>query len=671
MLLLSHICTPGQTQIELKELTVKAKSVIRTPDGMILIPDREQARHSSSGYDLVRSLMIPGVSVSVQDGTIDALGGAVALYIDGMPAEQREIRQLRPEDVARIQYMETPTGRYAGNRTALNFILKKRDSGGYVAADAQQRIGRNGGDYNLAAKVFGGNTQYTLFTGTDYRRLHGACETADETILFPQATVGRHSTTEDSRSSRNSQYAWLRVRDKRAARTLRATFSFVRSAEPEDYSATALEYTGLKAPVAIDACRDSKTRNFKYSLGLSGTFDFPHDQFMDVSASASASRNHYDYIYRENDGSVSSSTSEDYYGFTANVIYGFRFRHGNSLVFKASEILNVSSADYMGSNSSWQHLWSSETICFGEYAQPLGSKVSLRFAPGFTAQYYRLHGKALTSFIGPRLQTTLAWQPARNQSAQIQLLYGNSYPQLTLMTAAVQQVDLLQERRGNPDLRQTKIAQATVVYGISVGKVNLQAVGIFNGARRLPVACYTVENDMLVQSYLPYGDWRQLDAYLSGSWMPSQKFSIQLSGGYYYNGYFGDARLSGACWRASGQASYYFGDFACNARFDTPRKYAAYDLTVTRTPWMYGLSVSWRRNALLIEAGADNPFFRRPEYRSTLCTGVYSFDKSSYSPLNRSSAYVKVSWSVDFGKKTKHDTPNVDRNISSGILKAQ
>ena len=671
LFLVFDMCLFGQSTIELGEITVKAKSIIRTPDGMILIPDREQMKHSSSGYDLVRSLMIPGVSVNVQDGRIDALGGAVSLYIDGMPAEEREIRQLRPADVARIQYMEAPTGRYAGDRTAINFILKKRESGGYVAADAMQRIGRNAGDYNLAAKVFGGKTQYTLFTGTDYRKLNGAEESADETIDLPAARVRRQSSTRDSRSRRNSQYAWFRVRDKRGGRTLRATFSFVRSASPEDFSSTVLSYTGLQTPLAVAASRNSKSRNFKYSLGLSGTFDLPRDQFMDISASATASRNHYDYGYKEDDRFINSATGEDYYSLAANVIYGFKFRHGNALVFKVSEFYNVSSADYLGANSSWQHLWSSETICFGEYVQPLGSKASLRVAPGLTAQFYRLHGKQRTSFVGPRFQTVFAIQPARNQSAQLQLLYGNSYPQLELMTNAVQQIDLVQERRGNPELKQTKIVQATAVYGIGIGKVNLQAVGIFNGAKRLPVASYTVENNLLVQSYKPYGDWRQVDAYISASWMPSQRFNLQLTGGYYYNGYFGDARLSGACWKASGQAAFYFGDFAYNVRFETPRKFAGYDLTVTRTPWVYGLSVSWSRNAFRIEAGADNPFFRRPIYRKALNTDVYQFDKTSYSPLDRSSAYVKVAWSVDFGKKTKHDTPNVDRSINSGILKAQ
>lgn len=54
--------------------------------------------------------------------------------------------------------MESPTVKYAGNNVALNFILKKRNSGGYIAQDATRRIGYTNGDYNLAGKAYVGTT---------------------------------------------------------------------------------------------------------------------------------------------------------------------------------------------------------------------------------------------------------------------------------------------------------------------------------------------------------------------------------------------------------------------------------------------------------------------------------------------------------------------------------
>ena len=166
--------------------------------------------------------------------------------------------------------------------------------------------------------------------------------------MFPQSIIGREFATNDSKTVNNSQYAWFRVRNKNERRTLRATFNFVRSASPEDYSSSSLSYTGLETPLTVNADKCSKSRNFKYSLGLSGTFEFSKGHFMDVSASATASRNHYSYDYVENDSPVNSDTGEDYYNISANVLYGMKFERGNSLVFKVSEFHNVSSANYFG-----------------------------------------------------------------------------------------------------------------------------------------------------------------------------------------------------------------------------------------------------------------------------------------------------------------------------------
>ena len=74
----------------LGEVTVTAERFVRTQNGLTVLPDTQQVRHASSGYELLRNLMIPGVSVDAFKGTVSALGGDVALYIDGMEADERE-----------------------------------------------------------------------------------------------------------------------------------------------------------------------------------------------------------------------------------------------------------------------------------------------------------------------------------------------------------------------------------------------------------------------------------------------------------------------------------------------------------------------------------------------------------------------------------------------------
>ena len=202
------------THTSLDEVVVTGDRFIRTADGLKIYPDKQQKKHSGSGFDLINNLMIPGVSVDVAKGSVRAFGGSVAIYIDGMKSDYREMQQLRPEDVESVQYMEAPTGKYAGDNASINIILKKRTSGGYVSIDALQRLGYLNGDYNLAARYYNKNTQYTLYGGIDYNKINGNRLDKQETILFPLEPIDRNYATAGSRMSNNNQYAQFRIRNK-------------------------------------------------------------------------------------------------------------------------------------------------------------------------------------------------------------------------------------------------------------------------------------------------------------------------------------------------------------------------------------------------------------------------------------------------------------------------
>lgn len=663
--------TLKNTQTSLDEVVVIGDRFIRTGDGLKIYPDKQQKKHSGSGFDLISNLMIPGVSVDIPSGKVSAFGGSVTIYIDGMKSDYREVSQLRPKDVESVQYMEAPTGKYAGDNASINIILKKRESGGYVSIDALQRLGYLNGDYNLAAKYYNKNTQYTLYGGTDYRKVRGNMSERHETIMFPQNPIARDYTSDASGISKNSQYVQFRVRNKNDRRTLRATINFIRNAAPEDFISYMLKYSGnMIGNECQAASQNTITRNFQYSLGLSGNFKFDNNQVIDASTSATASINHYDYSYLENSQSVVSNTLENLYNLNGNLSYVKNFNRGNSLAIKLFELFNVSSADYRGAGSFWQHLWTSETILFAEYAQPLWGIASLRFSPGLSAQVYRQHGHETVSKFGPRAQLVFTLKPGRIQFLQLSGFYGNSFPELSYMTGAVQQVDMIQQKRGNPDLKQTKLTRAMGVYGIGFKSVNLQAMLLYDGAENLPLPSYSIENDMLVQTYDGNGIWRQLNGSLSATWTPCNVFNMQAGGGYMYNRYSKVNYLSTACWYATLSANVYIGDFAIFLKGATPQKVASLDLSKVRTIWQYSISVAWTKGSCRVEAGFNNPFLRYPYFEMNFSSPVYINSSRQYSKTDSQSAYLKLSYYFDFGKKTKHDKANIDKTINTGILKA-
>lgn len=210
--------------VMLGEVEVKGSSFIRQKDRVLVIPEEQQIKHSSTGYDLLYNLMIPGVSVNSQKGTVNTLLGEATLYINGKKADYREVRALRPKDIEKVEYFEMPTGKYAGDKASVNYILKEKHTGGYLALDGTQNIGYLGGNYNASLKVMHKNTNYTLFAGHLMERNDGIRTDKEETFHFPGQEVSRTIHVDDSRLKKNSQYIQLNVNNSNDKRTLLGNF---------------------------------------------------------------------------------------------------------------------------------------------------------------------------------------------------------------------------------------------------------------------------------------------------------------------------------------------------------------------------------------------------------------------------------------------------------------
>lgn len=137
---------------KLDEVIVEASYLTREDDHILAVPTKEQRKHAVSGYDLLRNLMIPGVSVNRNAGTVSTPAGTATIYIDGREADFREVQSLRPKDIASVEYYDLPSGVYAKDAAAINFILKRLTNGGYTQIDALEGVGFLNDNFNIISK---------------------------------------------------------------------------------------------------------------------------------------------------------------------------------------------------------------------------------------------------------------------------------------------------------------------------------------------------------------------------------------------------------------------------------------------------------------------------------------------------------------------------------------
>lgn len=233
-----------EDNVTLDAVTVIGSSFIQKKDHLLVIPDKQQIKHAFNGYDLLYNLMIPGLTIDKKKKTVTSMAGEATLYINGVKADMREVQALQPKDIERIEYYTLPThGQFMGDAASINYITKVYQTGGYITVDGEQTIGYTKGDYNVAAKVAHGNTNYTFFGGYNTQKYDGVEVKKNEELLFSDNTMHRQTMNSRAKYKGNQQYAQFKISNDTQKRNLSAQASFVRDDMPEDSQNGLLTYT--------------------------------------------------------------------------------------------------------------------------------------------------------------------------------------------------------------------------------------------------------------------------------------------------------------------------------------------------------------------------------------------------------------------------------------------
>lgn len=227
----SHPTDTITKNVSLEEVTIVADNVSRIGNHLVIYPNVQQKKSANSGYGVLKRLMIPGMIVDTQSNKAEAMGMPVSFYINGQPADEKDVRMLRPKDIAKIEYHDNPTGKYAKDQIVVNFILKEYKAGGYVQLDGLQTIGYTHGDYNLATILNRKHTTYSVFAGANYFDVGNNRTGMAEHYVLPGQTVDRTSGSGEA-YSRHSEYVQFRFQRQKAGRYIVGKLSLINNAFP-------------------------------------------------------------------------------------------------------------------------------------------------------------------------------------------------------------------------------------------------------------------------------------------------------------------------------------------------------------------------------------------------------------------------------------------------------
>lgn len=663
------VITLPTVNVQLGEVEVKGTSYIRQKDRVLIIPDKKQTKHASTGYDLLYNLMIPGMDIDRHGGKVSNFKGDVTLYIDGRKVDYREVQSLRPRDVEKVEYFELPSGQYAGDNTSINYITKKYTTGGYVSLDAEQTIGYLKGNYNGVIKLTKGRTNYTFFGGHTMHEHDGVRNNTDEQFHFNDYDVFRHSETTDGRTKNNKQYGQLHIMNRNKKRTLLTKLSLVRDASPDVFQSNQLDYSGH-----YNFTQQSHNHNHSKSMmpgvQLYGNFNLGKNRWLETIFNGNYAHNDYTRDYTENKLLSHTDVAEQFYNIDGHLKYTTPFKHNNSLSIRLDHIHKVSSSTYSGDYENWQHLWTSDTYLFAQYNQHLGQRFSWSATPGVSLLMYRLHGNKRFTFLSPRFNMNFSYRPANNQFLYLSSALGNNLPEISSTNSVDQTVDFIQIKRGNPDLKNATAWAINLVYAIQTKKLNIQLVTQYYRILNMTSNDYYIEEDKLINSFHDGTDGNSMMAELSFTWKITPNLHFKNKA-YAVRWIYSQPSLTHNMLAFGADLIYYWKDFSFNLTASTPYKAMNNVLLRTKNPASYGVSARWSHNGWQIEAGTKSPFTSHRKTINYLDTKIYSFRTTQYSRTSQQTGYIKVTYTFDFGRKTERTKKDVDTKINSAILKAE
>ena len=655
---------------ELDEVVVKASYLTREDDHILAIPTKEQRKHAVTGYDLLNNLMIPGVSVERSTGSVTTPSGAATLYIDGRKVDFREVQSLRPKDIARVEFFDVPTGKYAKDAYAINIVMKPLNNGGYTQLDASQGAGYLNGNYNLVSKFVTGTKSLNIWAGYSLENPKSSMN-ENEVFNFPDYQLNRQLFYNNAENRHTEEYVQASIsnRGKKYIWMLRGGMAWNDIRNNVNNGMT--DYWQTKASVKDGSILNINSRNKSYrpSVYFYGLHTFSDTKSLDYVFDGYYSRNDYNRFYNEDDESFHSLVKEDYYYVKANANYSMAFSHRNRLAFSLFEFMRISDSEYTGTSTYNQNLHSSETILFADYSQRLG-RFFFDINPGLSFLTYRLKGMESINHLTPRLQTRAAYKIDKVQQLQFTFALGNTYPRINTINNVEQQIDPIIILKGNPDMDNSILLNPRLSHTLNLNKFALQTGVSYFYQNHSIISDYYIRDGHLISTFRDDCIYQRPSADISMTYKPSGSLNMKLSGQWIEHLVRGRTEhRSLSSISGSAIVNYYIQDFSFSVSLATPSRDLIDSQISRKTYWQYQLSAMWKHGNWAIEANANNLFMMKNNIVDELSTPYYSFKQINQSRSYNQYATLKIVYSFDYGKKTSQTPDYEHKNSESAILK--
>lgn len=641
----------------LDEVIVESQSIVRTKDYVLIRPTKNERSHATNAMEMLSNVMLPGVEVN--NSGIRVLNQAAGIFLDGAPIEADDVLKIRPQDIAKVEFIDNPKGKYAQYPYAFNFVLKKQETGGYVLGKGEETLGFQNRDYELAVSMNHKNSTFSVFGGTKYNNHGQDTEEFEEIYRIADGTVTRSGSSE-RRSRESTHYGQLNFRNSTDKHFIQAKASLYYNGGPRTSQTGEASDNGVLSAFSSF----SSARNLAPSVDISANFNLPKGQNLSFMARGKYSRNHYDRNYSEGDFNTISNQKEDTYSMYLRASYSKSFKVGN-LSVSVSHSRNYWNTDETGSYPLTQKLRQNETVGFIGYSANLSNGWFVFGRLGLDLLHHGSVGSESYTNVSPRPNLFIRKTIGKHQISAGFVWNSSSYSSSYLSETEIAANPWL-TTRGNAALKKQHDITVNLNYSYYSEKINLYTSSSYSHYYNVANYDYLQGGDHLIRTLMPC-DYDKYKFYVGamGSINKSLKFDIATSFEHYSSQGFLHRNLNRMS--IAGSLNWYVGNF----RFSPSAGWGSRDLslwsgaTARKSP-RYSLTVSYGWKNLYVGLQTSSPFSKKRTYSDY--TSEF-FDSKTVSCNRMDSRYLTltVQYSLDFGRKTQHDYHYVEGGPESSI----
>ena len=439
----------------LDEVVVKGEKVIQKIDRQLVMPTEAQKKASTNGVSLLQHLQLSGLTVNPMTKSIATNDGeAVQLRINGVQATHEEVVALRPEDVVRVEYHEQPGLRYGGAAAVIDYIVKRKESGGNVSADLTNGVSPLGfGDYQLSGKYHQGKSTFTALMQWSRRDLEWNREN-EETFYYPhQAITNREVVASPNRIKYDYITTSLNYNYTNGEKSM-LNIAFRNNTKDIPHSFTDRNTLLYQEDKVYEVKDREQSKTVIPSLDIYYQLNLKNGQHLYFDVVGTYLGSDYGRTYSmteqgETPMEIVSKTEGDKYSLIGEAIYERPLWGGKFTTGMKHNQATMDNA-YQGDALTKVSMKTAETSLFAEYQSKV-KKLNYTLGIGAMRTFYSQ---------GDAKQEKYIFRPTLNLSyslGKVFLRYNASLsgyaPSLSELSDVEQPMDAYQVRRGNPDLK--------------------------------------------------------------------------------------------------------------------------------------------------------------------------------------------------------------------------